>query len=135
VVILAQPIAHTRLAVDGRAAGHEVGDIPVNGSLRDLEALRQRRRGGHPTASPEPLDDLKKTVRAPHACPGIFSRRAGTPAGGPEGSAWTRPMTWPSGSWNIARVGPSGIFLTGMTTVAPSFLALARLCSMSGLST
>ena len=77
VVIGGKQVAEPRLALDRNPLADEVGDVPVDGALRDFEFLRQRGRRRRPARPAEDLDDLKQPVGPTHAdscCQNAVSR-------------------------------------------------------------
>src|SRR5262245_56095920 len=60
-----QAVADPRLTVDRHARSAEIGDVPVNRALADLEPLREL-RGRRQAAAAQVLDDLEQPIRTPH---------------------------------------------------------------------
>jgi len=54
--------------VDGNALADQVRDVAVDGSSRDLELIRELRRGDWAARPSKYLDDLKKPLRLSHSC-------------------------------------------------------------------
>jgi hypothetical protein len=81
------PVADAGLAFDRHALGHEVGDIAVDGSFRDLEAFGEE-AGGAQAPPADQLDEMEETIGTAH---GISRRhRPGRPAGGGSGDGGAR---------------------------------------------